>query len=216
MPVQAVVFDVGGVLCPSPVDEFDKVDTEYRLPAGTVQSLFRGGSLFAQCEVGQLRVDTFFAACSAAILDDHGVDVPPERLDEMLSACMGDSVRPEMLALVAEVRAAGYQIGLLTNIFAERRPWLHAIFPEGTVDVFADSSELGMRKPDPAIYDRLLQMLGREPHEVAFIDDFAENLVPARESGIVDILFASPGQVRTELAAAGVRIDSGTRAVEVA
>lgn len=204
--IEAVVFDVGGVLCPSPLDEFTKVDVEYGLPEGTVMSFVRGGGDFARCETGRMPITEFYELCVARIAEVHGVQVPPQRLDAMLWACMGDTVRPEMRELVIEIKAAGHQTALLTNIFAERRDWLHSIFPPGTIDVFGDSSELGMRKPEQPIYERLVELLGRRPGEIAFVDDFPENLAPARAMGIVDILFESPEQVRRDLIEAGVRI----------
>jgi len=204
--IEAVVFDVGGVRCPNPVNEFLKVDREYKLPEGTVMSFMRGGDKFARCETGQLPVAEFYDWCVAQIAETHEVQVPPLRLDAMLEACMGKTLRPEMRSLVIEIKAAGHQTALLTNIFAERRNWLHSIFPPGTIDVYADSSELGMRKPELRIYQRLVEMLGRRPEEIAFVDDFAENLSPARSMGIVDILFESPEQARRDLVSAGVRI----------
>jgi epoxide hydrolase-like predicted phosphatase len=204
--IRAVVFDVGGVLCPSPIDEFARVDAEFGLPAGTVMSYLRGGADFALCETGRLAVADFCRRCVADIVGRHGVEIPVGRLDAMLEAVMGENVRPEMLGLVAEVKAAGYLTGLLTNIFAERRAWLHGLFPPGTIDAFCDSSEVGVRKPDQGIYDQLVGMLGCEPHEIAFVDDFPENLVPARRMGMAGLVFESPDQVRRALVAAGVRI----------
>jgi FMN phosphatase YigB (HAD superfamily) len=37
---------------------------------------------------------------------------------------------------------------------------MHALFPPGTIDVFGDSSQLGMRKPEQRIYDKLVALLG--------------------------------------------------------
>ncbi|HZZ46731.1 MAG TPA: HAD family phosphatase [Pseudonocardia sp.] len=204
--IKAVVFDVGGVLCPNPMNEFEKVDTEYGLPIGTVQSFLRGGSLFAECEVGRLPIAEFYAQMAADIAQSHQVEVPPARLDSMLSACVGDSVRPEMLELLKTLKAGGYQTGLLTNLFPEKREWLRETFPPSLIDVYGESYELGLRKPDPAIYHRLLEMLGREPSEVVFVDDFSENLVGARKVGILGIDFVSPEQARSELATAGVAV----------
>jgi len=206
--IKAVVFDVGGVLCPNPLNEFIKVDREYGLPDGTVMSFLRGGDDFALCETGQMSIVDFYDRCVARIAQAHDVRVTPQRLDAMLEACMGEAVRPEMIELVIEIKAAGYQTALLTNIFAERREWLHALLPQGTIDVFGDSSEMGLRKPDPAIYHKLMEMMGRQPEAIAFIDDFAENLVAARALGITGILFESPEQARQALVAAGVRIAS--------
>ena len=204
--IEAVVFDVGGVLCPNPLNEFIKVDREHGLPDGTVMSFLRGGNDFALCETGQMPIFEFYDRCVGWIAKEHDVQVSPQRLDAMLEACMGKTLRPEMIDLVIEIKAAGYQTALLTNIFAERRDWLHALFPQGTIDVYGDSSELGLRKPELPIYHKLIEMLGRLPEEIAYVDDFAENLVPARSLGIVDILFESPEQVRQDLVRAGVKI----------
>ena len=206
--IQAVAFDVGGVLTLSPIDEFTKVDTEYGLPAGTVQGFLRGGEIFAKVETGQMPVLDFHRQTAAMILADHGVNIPVQRLELMLENCMGNRLRPDVLALVSEVKAAGYKTALLTNIFAERREWLHGLFPDGTIDVFCDSSEQGLRKPDPAIYQRLTEMLGCDARNIAFIDDFVENLGPARDIGILDILFTTATETRAALVAAGIRIAS--------
>jgi len=210
MAIEAVVFDVGGVLCPNPVDEFGKVDDEYALPSGTVQSFLRGGDTFRLVETGRLPIAEFYAHCTQRIATEHGVRVPPARLEQMLDACMGTTLRPEMLVLVEEIKRAGHQTGLLTNIFAERREWLHALFADGVIDVYCDSSELGLRKPDQAIYVKLLELLGRPAGEVAFVDDFAENVAAARVAGIAAIHFRDAAQARRELAALGVRISGAT------
>jgi epoxide hydrolase-like predicted phosphatase len=207
--IRAVTFDVGGVLCPSPLDEFGKVDAEYGLPAGTVMDFIRGGDIFQRVETGRMPIAEFYRRCSESIAADHGITVPVERLDVMMDGCMGTSMRPEMLALVTEVKEAGYQTALLTNIFAERREWLHGLFADGIIDVFCDSSEVGLRKPEPPIYHKLLEMLGRPAAEVVFVDDFAENLHTACELGIATVLFESAEQVRSQLAGLGVTIDSG-------
>lgn len=206
MELQAVVFDVGGVLCTSPVDEFGKVDAEHGLPDGTVQAFIRGGTTFAECETGRLPIQGFYDACIADIGSRHGVRIASARLDAMFTACMGDSARPEMLSMLHELKDAGHTLALLTNIYAERRGWLHETFPESLIDFYGDSSELGLRKPDPEIYRVLLDRLGLPAEAVAFVDDFPENLVPAQELGIRTVLFTSSEQARCDLVAAGARI----------
>jgi epoxide hydrolase-like predicted phosphatase len=91
---------------------------------------------------------------------------------------------------------------LLTNNVREAS-W-RATFPFELFDVVVDSSEVGARKPDPAIYEVLLGRLGRPPHEVAFIDDFAENLPPATALGIATIAFIDEQQCRRDLARLGI------------
>lgn len=202
--IEAVVFDVGGVLTPSPVAEFTRVDSEHGLRPGTAMSFFRGGALFSGCETGELAFDDFCRQAVTEIEAEQGVAVPASAMAGVLDACMGEDLQQEMLALVREVKAAGRRTGLLTNIFAERRTWLHGLFAPGTIDVVADSSELGVRKPDQAIYDRLVELLDVPAERIAFVDDFAENLVPAAAMGMTAVLFESPAQVRRDLTRVGV------------
>lgn len=203
-PIEAVVFDVGGVLTPSPVEEFTRVDREHGLRPGTAMSFFRGGALFSGCETGELAFDDFCAQAVAEIEAEQGIAVPASAMAGVLDACMGEDLRQEVLAIVREVKATGHRTGLLTNIFAERRTWLHGLFPPGTIDVVADSSELGMRKPDQEIYDRLVELLDVPAERIAYVDDFAENLVPAAAMGMTTVLFESAEQLRRELTTTGV------------
>jgi HAD superfamily hydrolase (TIGR01509 family) len=204
--IRSVVFDVGGVLVVSPLGEFAKVDTEYGLAEGTAMNLFRGGSVFVECETGKTTFAKFSAAAVAGIQAEQGIAVPPERLATMMDAIMGDAVEPGMYAFVLELKAAGLQIGILSNTYRELDGWMRAAFPEGTVDVFAPSYLLGLRKPDLAIYQRLVEMCGYPPEQIAFVDDFVENVEGARAAGLHAILFNGEDALRKELRELDVRI----------
>lgn len=211
--IETVVFDVGGVLCASPPGEFAQVDEEYGLRPSTLEGFIRGGDLWARVETGRMPLTEFFGQAIATIEADQGVTVAEERLEQMLHRCMGGAVREDMVALVHDLKAAGHRTAIMSNIFAEKREWLRSFCGEGAVDVFCDSSEVGIRKPDQAIYDRLIELLGGvDPRTVGFVDDFAENLEPAAAMGMTVVLYESPAQVRSELAAAGARIALGDAA----
>lgn len=199
--IRAVVFDVGGVLVTNPLGEFARVESEYGLPEGTVMALFRGGSLFGQCEIGALPFADFCADAVAKIATDTGIAVPPARLAAMMAAIMGDTVNAAMLALVGEVKALGVTTAILTNNYAELHDWLVAAFPPELIDVYCESWALGVRKPDPAIYRRLLAMLGFAAEEVVFIDDFPENVEAAQAEGLHGVLFSGEPDLRRELRA---------------
>jgi epoxide hydrolase-like predicted phosphatase len=204
--VDTVVFDVGGVLCASPPAAFAAVDHEHGLPAQTIETIFRTGPLWAEVEQGRMALGAFFGRCIDVVEAEHGVTITAERLEAMLRACTTEAVREEMVALVHEVKAAGHRTAILSNIFAECRPWLHSFCGEGAVDVVCDSSEIGLRKPDPAIYAHLLDRLGVPGDAVVFIDDFPENLGPAQALGIRTVLYVTPGQVRAALTGLGVAL----------
>jgi epoxide hydrolase-like predicted phosphatase len=202
--IRSVVFDVGGVLVVSPLGEFSKVDTEYGLREGTTMDLFRGGSLFVECETGRIPFVEFATAAVAGIAADQGITVPHERLGTMMAAIMGGPVHGPMRDLVLELKAAGLQIGVLSNIYRELDSWLRGALPAGTVDVFAPSYDLGLRKPDPAIYARLIELCGVPPEQIVFVDDFPENVEAALAAGIHGILFVGEDALRKELRELGV------------
>jgi putative hydrolase of the HAD superfamily len=97
-------------------------------------------------------------------------------------------IRPEMVERLQTWRAAGYRTALLTNNVAEWRPLWQGKLRESSAlhlfDVVIDSSEVGMRKPEERIYLHATSVLGLEPHEVVFVDDFAHNVEGARTVGL--------------------------------
>jgi 2-haloacid dehalogenase len=112
---------------------------------------------------------------------------------------------PESLALLAGLQQAEYATYGLTNWSAETFPPTvekHPFFHTFTGIVL--SGEEKVRKPDPKIYQILLERYRLLPEECVFIDDRQENLDTAHESGIETILFENAGQVRNDLKKKGV------------
>ena len=94
--------------------------------------------------------------------------------------------RPVAAALIADARAAGAPVGVLTNDLAafggpaarERIPFL------ADMDVLVDGSVTGVLKPDPRAYRAAAEELGRPPEQVVFLDDLAANVIGARAVGM--------------------------------
>jgi len=197
--VTAVAFDLGGVLTHSALDGLDAYAAELGLAAGGLSRVFRGDPLMARLEVGEVSARDFLRHVCVEVEAAHGVRVDIRRL--AAAAAEGERLNPEMLDLVAEVREhAG--TALVTNNVATAG-W-RATFPFSLFDVVLDSSEVGMRKPDPRIYRELLTRLGRRAEEVVFVDDFEENLVPASAMGMTVVHFDGARTCREALKGAGV------------
>jgi putative hydrolase of the HAD superfamily len=97
-----------------------------------------------------------------------------------------------MVDAVRRVRAAGHRTALLTNNAREWEPTWRALLPfDELFDVILDSSAVGLRKPDPAIYRLTCERLGLQPSECVFVDDLECNVVAARELGMEALLCAS-------------------------
>jgi epoxide hydrolase-like predicted phosphatase len=72
-------------------------------------------------------------------------------------------------------------------------------------DLIIGSAEVKIMKPDHAIYQLALQRLDLQPDETVFIDDFAHNIVAAKQVGMATIHFKSDLDVPAELAKLGVQ-----------
>jgi putative hydrolase of the HAD superfamily len=71
-------------------------------------------------------------------------------------------------------------------------------------DVALSSCYLGLRKPEPAIYRRALDILGRPAERILFIDDRTENVAGAEAAGMKAIQFKGSDSLRGELVSLGV------------
>jgi putative hydrolase of the HAD superfamily len=111
---------------------------------------------------------------------------------------------PGTLALLVELSAAEVPLALLSNAAssfgraAERQPWAglfrHLVF----------SGDLGIAKPDPEIWGRLLDRLQAQPQDCLFLDDKKVNVEGARTAGLYAEQWTNPGHVRARLAEFGV------------
>ncbi|HEU5302953.1 MAG TPA: HAD family phosphatase [Acidimicrobiia bacterium] len=202
---QAVVFDLGGVVMPSPLDAFRAYEAATGLPHRflsevVVQSGDEGA--WSRLERGELTMtefaDEFEAECSAAggtvVVDDLFAEVHA-----------GSGPRPEMLTAIARIRAEGLKTAALTNNWrpddsdetvGNRTPVLTDVF-----DVIVESAIEGLRKPDPRIYELTCARLGVAPAEAVFLDDLGVNLKSARALGMTTIKVGDPATALAELAA---------------
>ncbi len=110
---------------------------------------------------------------------------------------------PGMEALLAELRAAGHTM----HTFSNYPVWYRMIEERLRVARFADwtfvSCLIGLRKPDPAAYARVLRGLGASAEQCIFIDDRGDNCKAAAEAGIHAIRFEGVEALRGELESAG-------------
>jgi len=112
-------------------------------------------------------------------------------------------------AVVAIIKKlhANYFTGLVSNAHSEElRPILER---HNLADLFHEiiiSSDVGVSKPDPAIFHLMLERLGVKPHEAIFIDDNPVNIEGAKKVGLHGICFTSADALRKELIVQGVDV----------
>jgi putative hydrolase of the HAD superfamily len=196
MPYRAVLFDLGGVVFPSPFDAFALYERSHGLPDGFIRGVVAASAdhgAWARLERNEVtfaEFSTAFAAeCAAA-----GGRVDPTVL--MREIGRGMEPIPVMLAAIEAIRTNGLQVGALTNNWAptgtegDHAP--HSLGHLGRFDVVVESAVEGLRKPDPRIYTLACDRLGVRPDETVFLDDLGVNLKPARELGMTTIKVEDP------------------------
>ena len=198
---RAVIFDLGGVVFPSPFEAFDAYDATAAIPAGSVRALIRTSSetgAWAALERGELSLDEFFAALE---LEAAGAGFALDARALLASVGGRFGARPQMLHAIERIRAEGLRVAALTNNWAA--PEGGGTAPNGiralAFDVVVESSVEGLRKPDPKIYQLVLDRLGVEATTCVFLDDLGINLKPARAMGMTTIKVTDPDGALVEL-----------------
>jgi putative hydrolase of the HAD superfamily len=110
-----------------------------------------------------------------------------------------------MIDFIAEVRGRGTRTALLTNNVREWDPIWRAKLPEidELFEVVVDSAFVGMRKPDPAIYELTLERLGGvDAGDCVFVDDLEVNCEAARQLGMSAVRFVDAEQAIPEIESA--------------
>ena len=197
--IEAVLFDLGGVLLSSPFEAIERYERERGVPPGSIRKINTAdpdGNAWAQLERGEIDTATF-AALFEAEARSRGVDVGA--LD-VLALLFGD-VRAEMVGAVDRLRAAGLRLGVVSNTPGPlpRSGVVGEVLER--FDVVVESFVVGLRKPDPEIYRLALRKLGVEAAATVFLDDLGANLRPARDLGIKTIKVTDPAAALRELAA---------------
>ena len=112
---------------------------------------------------------------------------------------------PRMIDFVAELRGHGLRTALCTNNVREWEPLWRSKLPEvdELFEVIVDSAFVGLRKPDPAIFELTLERLGGvSPQRCVFLDDLDVNCEAARTLGMAAVRFANAEQAIAEVESA--------------
>lgn len=179
--LDAVIFDLGGVLSVDPFGGFGDLERTWQLPKGWLAARFRGDPEFAAVERGLVPFVEFLRGVRTRARAEHGADIDLRALSAALES--NRELRPEAPELLMALRQQGVRTALLTNNARESAGWRVAKLGH-LLDVMVDSSEVGLRKPDPAIYSHAIRALTAAADRIGYVDDFDENLPPAAELGL--------------------------------
>ncbi len=199
MTFRAVIFDLGGVVFPSPFDVFDEYERTSGLPSRFIRTVVAESAdhgAWARFERSEIGFDEFRAAFEAECAAAGGAVDAAEIMRGIMS---GFAPRAEMVTAITRLRAAGLRTGALTNNWAASdRGGTHGASDLG-FDVVVESAVEGVRKPDPLIYELVCARLAVEPAHCVFLDDLGVNLKPARAMGMTTIKVVEPRAALVEL-----------------
>ena len=203
--LEAVIWDFGGVLTSSPFEAFARFETERGLPADIIRRTNAANHLenawakFERAEVDIEAFDRLFAAESLTL----GAEV---RGRDVLPLLSGD-LRPEMVEALKRIKTR-FKTGCITNnlpanaIGSAGGRTLYIAEVMALFDHIIESAKIGLRKPDPQIYQMMVEALAVDPKRCIYLDDLGINLKPAREMGMTTIKVRDAGQALNELEAA--------------
>jgi putative hydrolase of the HAD superfamily len=203
----AVLWDFGGVILTSPFEAFNRYEAESGLPKDFIRSLnARNGDANAWAKMERSEVSLAgFVELFEAEAGQQGHKVDGWRVLQSIS---GD-IRPQMVEALRRCKAA-FRVACITNNMKSGEGPGMARSPEKAKAVaevmslfehVVESSKVGVRKPDPRIYQHACELLGVKPQDCIYLDDLGINLKPARALGMRTIKVGDPDIAIDELQA---------------
>ena len=195
--IKGVVFDFGGVMttCTMPERVRPIVD-ELGIPW---QALEDGFAKYRRLmDGGFMGFDEMYRK----IWEEAGVTLDEETQARILKEDMASFLYPNLrtLAWMRNLKAKGYRIGILTNMWADFGKKFRETFPQfiELADAMVVSGEEHLYKPMKEIYDLLRDRIGLKSEELLFVDDAAGNCDGARKAGWKALRFISNDQVECD------------------
>lgn len=196
--LKAVIFDFGGVFTDSPFHAFSAYAGKIGATEAQITDIVFGGYVvdsdhpWHQVERGEITLELARERIMA-LGQEHGLQVDIWDVF-MAMAENGGGLRQDLVDYLPAIRDAGYATGIITNNVVEFREHWRGMLPvDALFDFVIDSSEVGMRKPNPAIFAKALAVSGFAAEEVIFLDDFAGNVTAAEALNIRSILVDGDG-----------------------
>ena len=200
----SIFWDFGGVITSSPFEAFKKFEVENDLPENFLRKVNstnpqnNAWALLEQSKINQMEFnDLFFQESSELGFGVNGLKV--------LDLLEGD-LRSGMVDIIKTLKKMDFIQACLTNNFIpdnDNQPDMMDLNKKTEVfnlfDFIFESKEIGLRKPDQAFYDYVLEKVDIPPEKIIFLDDLGINLKPAKAMGMTTIKVVSESQAKEDL-----------------
>jgi putative hydrolase of the HAD superfamily len=192
-----LVLDIGGVFYRGWPDAafWDRWTARTGLSKEIIVEVLSSSPEHRAAQVGQMTADEAFAAAGVRL----GLAGPVVRAlaeDAYLS-----DFNVAMAEAVRALRADGVPVSALTNTLSTEAELRARPEFSGLFDHVISSHDVGLAKPDPAIFRAALDRLGVAAAEAVFVDDLIGHVEAARALGFTGVHFQTTGQALAELTA---------------
>jgi putative hydrolase of the HAD superfamily len=206
MNIKAILWDFGGVITTSPFDSFNQFEQENDLPIDFIRGInavnhkTNAWALLESNQISEDEFDTLFLEESS----QAGYGIKGSQILPLISQT---SVRKKMVSVLRECKLHFKNVCLTNNMRtgsglamssnSEHEKDVDEV--TSLFDIVIESSKVGIRKPDPAIYRLACDKMDIQPNHVVYLDDLGINLKPAREMGMITIKVLSEAQAIRDL-----------------
>lgn len=195
MTIIAVIWDLGGVLVRTedltPRDDLAK---RLGLSRNELNVLVFGTPEDSRAQLGEISHDEHWENIRQRL--SLSADEIPTMQREFFA---GDQLDTDLIGYIRTLKL-NYRSALLSNALSNMRIAINEDWHiADAFHLMVISAEVGLMKPDPAVYQLTLQRLGVKPSQAVFIDDFSENVAAAGQVGMHTILFQNTDQIRSDL-----------------
>ncbi|XP_034872905.1 LOW QUALITY PROTEIN: acyl-CoA dehydrogenase family member 10 [Mirounga leonina] len=199
---RAVIFDMGGVLIPSPGRVAAEWELQNHIPPGTIRKAWiLGGENgpWMKLTRGEITTEDFLQEFGRLCSDIAKTSVPVASFFSLLTSEQAAQQFPVMTEAITQIRAKGLRTAVLSNNFYLTNGKSFLPLDRKQFDVVVESCLEGLCKPDPRIYKLCLERLGLQPSESIFLDDLELNIKAAASLGIHTIQVDDPETAVKEL-----------------
>ncbi|HAF67838.1 MAG TPA: HAD family hydrolase [Acidimicrobiaceae bacterium] len=203
--ITAVLFDFGGVITTSPFEAFARYELELGLPPDSIRKINSTNpddNAWAKMERSEVTLSEF-----CQLFEAEAMSMGLELSGEKVLGCLSGGVRPQMV-IALEILKERLPIGCITNNMksghgsgmSRTEDQAASIAEIMTMfEVVIESAKVGIRKPDPRIYEMACAELSVDPRNCAYLDDLGINCKPAANLGMTAIKVTDPDEALDDL-----------------
>ena len=197
--IRAVLFGWGDVLEQLPDEAyFEHWERQLGMAERTLRNALRGQD-YRHLEAGLIGAEEY-ARRVAVNLGLPSVEAAGDFIRDLHSHSRLD---PQVAAVARALRGI-YKVGLITNASPAQAAWIQSQYGldvHKDFDIYVNSGEVGLRKPDPAVFELALDWLACRPEQVVVVDDGLRSVDAARAVGMHAVQYVEPVSSLRELAA---------------